>query len=305
MEDELHINLARRRGLSLESGHAAGLLNILAASPDHLSIVDRQYRYQVVSDAYLKAMQLQREEIIGCHVAEMLGQECFDEMVRPHLDACFEGRDIHYRSDFSFKGYEGLRHMSVTYTPYRSDDGEIVGALVTARDISDIRQEVEQLNDLAHLDSLTGLPNRRYITFLLYKSMARAHREGRSFTVAYCDLNDFKLVNDRFGHKQGDAVLKEAAKRLRAALRTHEDIGRFGGDEFLLVLDEPLSRDEQEVVRQRLRQALAEPFGIGKDVVSVGVSIGCARYPDDGESAEALIHLADQRMYNDKLSFEQ
>ncbi|BFM14087.1 hypothetical protein R50073_02700 [Maricurvus nonylphenolicus] len=301
MDGDIHISLAQQQGLLNDSAHSAGLLNALAMSGDHFSIVDRNYTYQIVSDAYLRAHELEREQIIGRHVADMLGEDIFEQVVKPSLDNCFRGQKVQYRSDFTFKGYDGLRHMDVCYRPYRDVSGEVIGAIVSARDITDIRKEVEQLNALAHIDSLTQLPNRSYIIFLLYKSMARAHREGRSFSIAYCDLNDFKLVNDKLGHRQGDRVLKAVAERLRSALRSNEEIGRMGGDEFLLVLDEPLSKEEEVIVSERLKQALAEPFVLGEEELTLGISLGCARYPEDAESAETLIQVADDRMYRDKV----
>lgn len=301
MDGDIHISLAQQQGLLSDTAHSAGLLNALAMSSDHFSIVDRNYVYQIVSEAYLRAHELERNQIIGRTVADMLGEDTFEQVVKPSLDNCFRGQHVQYRSDFSFKGYDGLRHMDVSYRPYRDISGEVIGAIVSARDITDIRNEVEQLNELAHIDSLTRLPNRSYITFLLYKSMARAHREDRSFSIAYCDLNNFKVVNDQFGHRQGDKVLKEVAHRLRAALRTNEELGRMGGDEFLLVLDEPLTPEEETIVSERLKLALAEPLGLDGGELTLGISIGCARYPEDGTSADSLIQCADERMYQDKL----
>lgn len=164
------------------------------------------------------------------------------------------------------------------------------------------RHLLRPLNTLAHLDSLTELPNRR----LFDRSVADAlSAKGRStpFALMMIDLDQFKLINDRYGHAAGDEVLKVSANRLRGLLRRVDMPARLGGDEFAAVLP---GLDRAAAIRfgQRIEEALSEPITFNQQTLQIGISIGIAIAPEDGETASELLRMADAEMYADKAQRE-
>ncbi|MEV1287734.1 GGDEF domain-containing protein [Micromonospora sp. NPDC049679] len=159
------------------------------------------------------------------------------------------------------------------------------------------RHDQQRLAHQASQDELTGLPNRRQV-FTLLDAALRAG--DRHVTVLFCDLNDFKPVNDRFGHEAGDQVLRTVAERLRACVRADDVVGRIGGDEFLVVCPGAGS-DDVDATRSRIERALATPVSWRDEPVRVGVAIGVAVAPAGAETtAGSLVAAADQAMYAEK-----
>ena len=154
------------------------------------------------------------------------------------------------------------------------------------------------LRDQATRDGLTAVWNRKMIFDTLEHELARAAREGTSLAVVMADLDKFKSINDTFGHQTGDAVLKQASSRLSAAMRTYDHIGRYGGEEFLIVL--PNCNGEQaKTVSERLRRSVAdEPVDALGQELHVTCSFGVAFTDTPGESnVAALVHAADGALY--------
>ncbi|USX24842.1 EAL domain-containing protein [Oxalobacteraceae bacterium OTU3CINTB1] len=179
------------------------------------------------------------------------------------------------------------------------------GVVAIVRDITERKLAEERMQHLAHHDTLTGLPNRILITERLELTIAEARGHGGADTllVAFIDLDGFKLVNDGLGHNAGDALLKVVAGRMAACLRPGDTVGRFGGDEFVLMLRQAARDDGQagaEAVLERVREAVLQPIGVGGQQVQVSCSIGVAVHPHDGADAETLLMHADAAMYRAK-----
>lgn len=152
-------------------------------------------------------------------------------------------------------------------------------------------------------DVLTGLPNARYLALRFDEEVSRARRMGRSFQVMMLDLDDFKLVNDTFGHKVGDKMLREMARIIQAQLREYDFLARYAGDEFVAVVQE-LVGSQVEELRARIESAVSK-FSLhvrGTHHARVGVSVGTATYGSDGETLDQLLVAADQAMYRVKSS---
>ncbi|QSX33907.1 sensor domain-containing diguanylate cyclase [Shewanella avicenniae] len=149
----------------------------------------------------------------------------------------------------------------------------------------------------SYQDVLTKLGNRRFITQVLKKLISRRSR----FAIINIDLNQFKMVNDSFGHPVGDALLVEVAHRLESSLRSYDALARVGGDEFLLVLPRITRQQDLQAIVDKIReQVCGTPFEHQGVTLVVSLSIGVAIYPDDGEDLEELFHRADSAMYQDK-----
>ncbi|MGE0081844.1 MAG: diguanylate cyclase [Thiohalomonadaceae bacterium] len=160
--------------------------------------------------------------------------------------------------------------------------------------------EREREKQLALHDPLTNLPNRLFFDLRLEHAINRAERHGRAFALLYLDLDDFKPVNDAYGHKAGDRVLIETGRRIRKHLRRVDTVARIGGDEFMVILDDTSGPAEAEVVAHKLIAALREPIDVGSHHVRVGVSIGASFYPTSGATSDQLIRRADLAMYHAK-----
>ena len=165
----------------------------------------------------------------------------------------------------------------------------VFGAMGAVRHALEVHNEqlIRSLTDLATTDSLTGLHNRRYVVEELNKALQRAQRTEHRFSVVMFDLDGFKEINDTRGHAAGDRVLKEAAQALQGVIREGDVLGRYGGDEFLLVTYGDLSYSK--ALMDRAEQAVQE-------AAALGISSGLARFPEAGAKPETLVCMADLRM---------
>ncbi len=158
-------------------------------------------------------------------------------------------------------------------------------------------QSQATLEQMAYYDALTGLPNRRLLLDRLGQAIAVADRTGTSLAVCYLDLDDFKPVNDRFGHATGDTLLQAVAQRLRTATRASDTVSRWGGDEFTLLLNGLAGTTEGEESVARILQAIAAPYQVGEHRVALSASIGVAVYPLNEVNGDTLLRNADHAMY--------
>lgn len=163
------------------------------------------------------------------------------------------------------------------------------------------QKEAENWHHANH-DVMTGLPNRRFIQDRLDQALAFARRDGRRVAVVELDLDGFKLINDTYGHRFGDAVLEEVARRLSAVVRELDTVGRWGGDEFVLVLKDVESPEVVEETVRRVIAYLSEPIVYRDRILSIGASVGIALFPDHGAESEVLMLAADLAMYESKAS---
>ena len=188
------------------------------------------------------------------------------------------------------------RVISISHQPIRSG-----GGVVIHQDITDRLRDEEQLAFLARHDLLTGVANRTSFLEKLDEAAARLRRRRECFTVFLLDLDRFKNVNDSFGHPAGDALLKEISRRLRALLRETDAVARLGGDEFAII--QPGEADQRAAavaVAERIVNGMTDPFDIGGKTVSIGISVGIALAPDDGEDPDTLMKKADLALYRAK-----
>jgi len=187
-------------------------------------------------------------------------------------------------------------------------------ALDNARKLTTIQElnraleaEKEELEDayrrIAHManhDILTGLPNRRLLVELLHEYIPLARRQTRVFGLLYVDLDEFKPVNDTYGHDAGDRVLVVIADRLRGALRESDTVARIGGDEFVIIVREARDADDVASVADKVQSAILGAISLGDREIRVAASIGMSLYPRDGDSYDELLGAADDAMYRSK-----
>jgi diguanylate cyclase (GGDEF)-like protein/PAS domain S-box-containing protein len=268
----------------------------------------------VIADARLPDMPVVYvnaafERISGYSADEVLGRNCrfllgddTDQLgrleIRRGIVNGHEARAVlrNYRKD----GEVFWNDLHVN--PVRDDAGVITHFVGVQNDITERQRYQEQIAHRATHDELTGLPNRTLLLDRLQQGIAAAARFGSGVSVAFVDLDNFKLINDGLGHASGDLVLRAVAARLSACIRDVDTVGRFGGDEFVLVISEQSGSNGVKRVIERIEAAFAEPLDIGGAQHYLTGSIGYCCYPQHGTDAESLLMHADIAMYEAKQS---
>jgi diguanylate cyclase (GGDEF)-like protein len=158
----------------------------------------------------------------------------------------------------------------------------------------------QQIKAMAHYDLLTGIANRRLLESILNRSISRAKRENSKVGFIIIDLDDFKPINDQYGHQAGDAILKHVAANLSRMLRASDLVARIGGDEFCIVLEDAIDPNLIEPMLIKISEVISQPVRYLDQSLSVGASLGYSQLPDDGDSMDSLMRAADMRMYASK-----
>jgi diguanylate cyclase (GGDEF)-like protein len=194
----------------------------------------------------------------------------------------------------------GVRWISMTGDPIIDTAGRFEGFRGVGSDVTEVRQTQERLTHLANVDVLSGLPNRGRVRQLLGEALRGATSGNVPCAIMFLDLDGFKPVNDTFGHPKGDAVLRAVAKRLVDEVANEGTVGRMGGDEFAIVINDAQSRRKIEGLAERIIQSIREPYMIDQTEIRIGVSLGCAFGPIDGATVDDLILKADLALYEAK-----
>ncbi len=160
----------------------------------------------------------------------------------------------------------------------------------------------DRVKHMAGHDMLTNIPNRALLMDRLLQALARAHRNKTRVAVLFLDLDNFKPVNDTMGHMVGDQILTQMAERMVSCLREADTVARYGGDEFVIVMIDVKTPDDVTQMVQRIDEALLKPINLANKEMSIGASIGISLYPDDAQTSETLLSMADKAMYVEKNS---
>lgn len=186
---------------------------------------------------------------------------------------------------------------------------EVSKALADANELLEqkVQQRTEELSNanqhlrfLATHDHLTGLPNRVLFFDRLEQTIKKARRQKQRFALFFIDLDDFKRINDTFGHAVGDQVLRAAGNFINDTIRDSDTVSRLSGDEFTIILDNVRNRSNVEVIAQKTLKAVSQPIQVSKETIIMTVCIGISIFPDDGEDAETLFRKSDAAMYQVK-----
>jgi diguanylate cyclase (GGDEF)-like protein len=203
-----------------------------------------------------------------------------------------------FENEIDVPGNTGLRLRWAHLKIIRSGDN----LAVRLRDISETKAHVAELKRRGNEDVLTGLPNRHWIQGYLPDALQQAQQKGEHLALLFIDLDNFKKVNDTAGHAAGDELLKHAAHRLQVAVRPHDTVVRFGGDEFVVIIEGIAHRMDAAHVAARIGVAFRQSFRLSQGVHMAGTSIGIAMFPTDGADTATLLEKADIAMYSVKTS---
>jgi diguanylate cyclase (GGDEF)-like protein/PAS domain S-box-containing protein len=263
--------------------------------PASIAEIDADERYVEVNAHLAQMVGKPPSEIIGRTVLEVRG-DTIHQHVKPAMDAALDGELVHFRSSGDVFGK--LRHYDTIFVPGRANDGTVRGFYSIAFDVTELTEAQTALEQLARIDPLTGVANRRHFEERLEATLAHARRTGRGIVVLAMDLDKFKGINDTYGHPVGDEVLREFVRRVRAHVRQDDFFARLGGDEFVLLVEEPPAI-AGEVIAKKLLRAMEAPFVVDHLTLGVSSSIGAA-YGTGADSAADLMSLADQALYDAK-----
>lgn len=286
--------------LPLALQDSSALAMIASASPDHFYLFNLLGQYTYVSPAAARAVGLEQADFVGKTWQELdFPAEVMEPFDRARASVATTG--LPRRGDIQFSPRRGAPEVTYEYilAPVRAPSTEIQAVVATMRDVTERKRAEESARYQAVHDALTGLPSRTLLRDRLQQGILAARRHRLPLAVLVLDLDEFKAVNDDFGHYVGDQLLRAVCARWEHCLRASDTLGRIGGDEFVALLPET---DESGVVRamQTLRDAVAMPWTVEGNHIVVGVSIGTAIHPRDGADADALLKHADHAMYREK-----
>ena len=265
--------------------------DILRTMADAVLLLSRDHRIVTCNEAAEKLLGHSRKEMEHRFVESLFhtGNEDEDESVR-RLFANGTSRNL----ELSYRSQSGdLVPVLVSASAVQDRYGQVAGQVLVIRDIRNRKRAQAEMEHLATHDSLTGLPNRSILHDRLQRALDRAGREKKPFALLMFDLDDFKAINDTYGHKVGDVVLQSTAKRLDLCVRGLDTVCRVGGDEFMVVVEDLFESGDSDIVARRILQAFDEPIGAGPQSISVTASVGISTYPFDGLDPETLIKKAD------------
>lgn len=184
---------------------------------------------------------------------------------------------------------------------YRKDvNGHLLGLTSIISDVTYLKRSQIKMDYLAHHDILTGLPNRLLLFEQLAKSIKRAEKLDSQLAVLVIDIDNFKNINDSFGHNEGDVLLKDIAERIKGIVRSRDGFARIGGDEFVLLVEDLVTIDNVIDICEKLMGALKQPAQLTHHAVTVTASIGVSLYPQDGTIVQEILRNADTAMYQAK-----
>jgi diguanylate cyclase (GGDEF)-like protein/PAS domain S-box-containing protein len=258
-------------------------------------------------DAGSDRLQWGREPAAGPQEAAALTRAQFRQRIHPDDLERYDdanqaaSRGEPYAVDLRLVGRDGdVRWTALRGKMLFDAAGRPARLIGVSQDITARKGREEEERFLAYHDTLTGLPNRRLLDDRLRQALHLAQRRDARLAVMLVDLDEFKQVNDRFGHRAGDAVLREVAERLQACVRKADTLARQGGDEFVVVIPDLAQESDGQVVAEKILRALQAPLLADGDEVRLGASIGISLYPADAGDGEALLRNADVAMYRAK-----
>lgn len=281
-------------------------------SPDIIYTLDSSGHFVFVNERVHALLGYTRDELLGQHYSVIVHPDDHE-----HARFAFNERRIGDRASTNVEirlqtKTQRVRHFeNRTIVAILSAQGlytrregpaslQFMGTSGVARDITDRKKAEETIAFQAFHDILTGLPNRILFKDRLTVALTQAKRKGKRLGVMFIDIDRFKLVNDTYGHHEGDELLKGFAQRARSCLRSGDTLARQGGDEFTVLLSDLNSGDDADVIAAKVLAELKRPFKIAGVDFFTTASIGISLYPDSGDTADALLRNADIAMYQIK-----
>ncbi|MEH6473293.1 MAG: diguanylate cyclase [Halopseudomonas sp.] len=275
------------------------LQSVINAIPAPIFFKDADGVYLGCNQAFEEYVGKTREELVGKGVFELWDQPLAQKYFEADDALTKAGGKQSYEAQVKYADgtlHDVLFHKAV----FHSKSEDIRGLVGVILDITERKRAETELEKLATTDSLTGLYNRHYLYAALDACCKKAKRRGSELAVLFLDLDGFKAVNDSYGHAVGDQLLIAIAQRLRECVRESDNVARFGGDEFIVVIEDIDNRAQCERVAEQILHRFRQPFFIENKPLMIGTSIGIATYPDNGLDSQSLLKNSDLALYQAK-----
>lgn len=277
----------------------AFLDRVINSNPALIYTMQADGIYTLVNESYAALYDKQPEEIIGTSVFDL-----FDDQKRAHYELKLNvsimkaNKDLLYDESINHKGE--VLYYTISKQTIRGLDSQQSEVLMVATDVTEQKVQQQQIEYQAYHDDLTKIGNRKYFKKQIQTFMHTADQTNQCFAVMFLDLDRFKYVNDTFGHDAGDKLLVEVAKRIRNILNTHDEVFRFGGDEFTLLV---YYNQDRSVITDKAKQIIEElttPYHFSGHTFIITASIGISLYPKQSQDTNELTKYADLSMYQAK-----
>jgi len=275
------------------------LAGVLAAVGDAIITIDQKGILQTVNPATERIFGYTKAELHGQNISMLMPTDYanhHDEHIQTYIQTGLSTAVGQTREMIGQRKNGQIFPIEVSVAELREGTRRLYTGVV--RDITERKKNQEKIQHLAHHDSLTGLPNRNLYIERVERAIIRAQRSDKSLALMFVDLDKFKPVNDKLGHEAGDTVLKTVANRMAGCVRTSDTVARFGGDEFVAILENLDRWENAEVVAKKIIKILMAPIDVsGGRSATIGASIGISIFPKDGTTIDELARAADEAMY--------
>ena len=294
-------DITERKRTEKSLRESTAVLRALAdGAPAAVAMFDREMRYVVASRQWLDERGLADRNIVGLSHYDLFPN--FPERQKEVHRRCLAGAIERSEEDF-FPREDGVeRWFRWEVRPWNYPDGELGGILVWTQDITDSKAINDEVRRMALTDPLTSLPNRRLLMDRLTVAMRSSERTGKGGAVLLVDVDHFKQVNDSLGHQAGDSLLQQAAGRLSSSVRACDTVSRFGGDEFVVVLEDLHEKSETAIAQtlqigKKIIAKFNEPFTLASRDHCCTVSVGAALFGKQIQSEDEVLKCADRALY--------
>ncbi|MGL5837683.1 MAG: EAL domain-containing response regulator [Sphingorhabdus sp.] len=283
------------------SGGKSMLEQIIDTTPIMINATDRNGKFLFMNSYQSALFGLEPDFLVGQPLANILSPALTERELRRNANIIETGRAIpNYEEVYHSDGIELTFHCNKA--PLRNKDGQVIGVLTSALDITARKFAEEHRAHLALHDLLTGLPNRALLAEHMRQTIDECISSSSKAALLLVDLDRFKVINDTRGHQAGDILLRQVAERISSSLQANELAARIGGDEFAIILRHVTDIEHVSSKCRHLLKEIGQTYSVGGSDQLIGASIGIAMIPEDGDSADELLRLADLAMYEAKSS---
>lgn len=272
---------------------------VFNASTDGILITDPELKIISINDAFTEIVGFNQADLHCDAMSFLQTGHKNDETLQAMKNILSQGQQWQGELLKTTKD-GGLIPLNVRINTVSNQQNVLTHFVIVLTDIAERKAEEDYLRHIAHHDALTNLPNRVLFHTKLEQAIVHAQRANNIFAVLFFDLDNFKPVNDQYGHDVGDKLLQEVAQRLGSRIRQTDTITRMGGDEFVMLLENLPNAAILPQLIHKIMQAVCAPCYIKGHHIDIGISVGEAVYPQDGLDAKSLINHADQKMYQMK-----
>ncbi len=278
------------------------LRSLVDHTPVLVSMQDLDGHIHLINRSFTAVLGMREDDVLGKPMGQIFPPALAQRLAESHREVLDRGEPDQLEIEMTHP--DGALHTyQLVKFPLRYLDTDVLfGIGGFAIDITALKKAEERIRHAAQHDPLTGLPNRALVYEVGSQMISASHRHGRMLAVMFFDLDRFKPINDTYGHRVGDLMLQEVARRLQGSVRSSDLVGRLGGDEFVAVLTDLGSAAHLDGIASHLLQRLSEPYQIEALELHTSPSIGISIYPGDGSGVDSLIRQADEAMYFAKTS---